>query len=416
MNKARLLIEPTTKHAGVLRLGARLLHPNGTQNHLWWELPEACSDSLTSWADPWVIGLLFPMMQGGAPVHIEGRVSPSLLANLELFMRVWAVWKPDKYRPVALSADTEMELPVVRERGLTVASFSCGVDSCFTLYRHTHGLAGRQTRKPASAVVQHGLDVWLDLINSDQIYASLLADATTMLDSLAVPCISMKTNFQQMRLDWADAWVTQQVGGLYLLAGRYDTALIANEVPYKWLGVHLSSHPITNPLLGSRGFTVIDDGGDYSRAEKAKVIAAWPEAMRHLHVCFGVNVPGRYENCCWCEKCIRTILAFRVAGCAKPESFKRDPSDAQIRRVRLQLEPKVLRWEELARGAEAAAMGQTGWAKAVRAVLRKNRWRQFRNWLQQPFVPLRNKIRELTRGTSLSRSEIARLRRWNDAA
>ena len=416
MNKARLLLEPTAKDAGILRLGARLLHPDGSRNHLWWEVPEACSDSLTSWADPWVIGLLFPMMQGGAPVHIEGPVSPSLLANLELFMRIWARWKPDKYRAVTLSSDTEMELPVVRDLGLTVASFSCGVDSCFTLYRHARGLAGRGTRKPATAVVQHGLDVWLDLLNSNQIYAHLLADATTLLDSLGVPCISMKTNFQQMRLDWADAWVTQQISGLYLLAGRYDTALIANEVPYNWLGVRLSSHPTTNPLLGSSGFTVVDDGGDYSRAEKAKVIGDWPEARRHLHVCFGVNVPGRYENCCRCEKCIRTILAFRVAGCAKPDSFKCDPSDAQIRRVRLQLEPKVLRWEELARGAEAAGMGQTGWAKAIRAVLRKNRWRQFRNWLQQPFVPLRDKLRKLTRGTSLSRSEIARLRRWSDVA
>jgi hypothetical protein len=416
MNKARLVLEPTSERAGILRLGARLSHPDGSSDRLWWELPQSYGESVTSWADPWVIGLLFPIMQGGAPVHIEGKVSPSLLANLELFMRIRAQWAPDKYRPVELSADSEAELPAVQEPGLAVASFSCGVDSCFTLYRHARALAGRRTSKIGAAIVQHGLDVWLDQINSNQIYASLLADATAMLDSLAVPCIPMKTNFQQIRQDWADAWVAQQVAGLYLLAGRYDTALIANEVPYRWLDIHLTSHPSTNLLLGGQGFTIIDDGGDYSRAEKAKVISPWPEAMQHLHVCFGVNVPGRYVNCCECEKCIRTMLSFRVANCAIPDTFKCEPSDAQIRRVRMHMIAKVRRWEQLAHGAESAGMGQTGWAKAIRSVLRKHRWRERRNWLQQPFIPLRDAIRKLTRGTPRSRSEIEQLRIKNNRA
>lgn len=416
MNKARLVLEPTSKRGSVLRFSARLLHLDGTSDRLWWELPQAYGESVTSWADPWVIGLLFPIMQGGVPVHIEGKVSPSLLANLELFMKIRARWAPDKYRPVTLSADTETELPAVSEPGLTVASFSCGLDSCFTLYRHARALAGRRTRKIGAAIVQHGFDVGLEQINSNQIYASLLADATAMLESLAVPCISMKTNFQQIRLDWADAWATQLVAGLCLLAGRYDTALIANEVPYQWLDVRSTSHPVTNPLLGSQGFAIIDDGGDYSRAEKAKVISAWPEAMRQLHVCFGVNVPGKYENCCECEKCIRTMLAFRIAGCPEPDTFKCEPSDAQIRRVRLHMIAKVRRWEELAHDAEAAGVGNTGWAKAIRAVLRKHRWRQLRNWLQQPFIPLRDAIRKLTRGTTLSRSEIEDLRIKNNRA
>jgi hypothetical protein len=85
---------------------------------------------------------------------------------------------------------------------------------------------------------------------------------------------------------------------LSLFAGHFDTALVANDLPYDWLGISWASHPVTNVLLGSRGFTVLDDGGEYTRAEKAKAISAWPEAMKHLHVCFGESAPGRYENCC----------------------------------------------------------------------------------------------------------------------
>lgn len=132
MNKARLVVEPTIKQAGMLRLGARLLRPDGANDYLWWEVSEAWGEALTPWADPWVIGLIFPIMQSGVPVHVEGRVSPSLLANLELFMRIWERRAPGKYRPVPLSAEAEIELPAAPEPKVAVGSFSCGVDSCFT--------------------------------------------------------------------------------------------------------------------------------------------------------------------------------------------------------------------------------------------------------------------------------------------
>ena len=49
---------------------------------LWWRLPAAWGHAVQPWADPFVVGLAFPMMQAGAPVRVEGRVSPSLLENL----------------------------------------------------------------------------------------------------------------------------------------------------------------------------------------------------------------------------------------------------------------------------------------------------------------------------------------------
>jgi len=228
-----------------------------------------------------------------------------------------------------------------------------------------------------------------------------------LLAGVGVNCIPMRTNFQRLRLTWSDAWGTQQLSALSLLAGRFDTAVIANDLPYDWLGIPWASHPISNVLLGSRGFTVIDDGGEYNRADKAQVIAAWPEAMQRLHVCFGERVPGRYENCCECEKCVRTMLAFRIAGCPRPASFKREVSDAEIRRIRLRRDLRK-NWERLAQGAKDAGLGQTGWAKAIRAALWKLKLREFRNRLQQPFVPVRNAIRKVTRGTTLSRGEIRR--------
>jgi hypothetical protein len=193
---------------------------------------------------------------------------------------------------------------------------------------------------------------------------------------------------------------------------RIDTAgwtirhRASGKLPYDWLEIPWAIHPITTPLLGSYGFTVIDDGGEFSRAEKVKVISEWPEAMQHLHVCFSA-VSGGPHNCCRCEKCIRTMLAFRIAGCERPPAFPSEISDRQIREVRLGLSTRKKRWQQMAREASEAGLGQTGWARAIRTVVRKYQWREFRNRLQQPFVPLRNRIRRLTRGSELSRSQIA---------
>ena len=58
-----------------------------------------------------------------------------------------------------------------------IIALSGGVDSCFTVYRHARGLAGRRTRRLRAAVVQHGFDVWLDQKNSSEVFTRMLATA-----------------------------------------------------------------------------------------------------------------------------------------------------------------------------------------------------------------------------------------------
>ena len=169
MTPAKLILEPAQAKDGVLRLAASLIEPDGSIERLWWEVPEAWGDAVTTWADPWVVGFLFPIMQRARPVHVEGRVSPSLLGNLELFMRIWRIWAMGPYSVVTITADKEIELPPVRDPGLTISAFSCGVDSCFTVYRYARGLMGHRGRRLAAGVLQHGFDVLLDQANAQGI-------------------------------------------------------------------------------------------------------------------------------------------------------------------------------------------------------------------------------------------------------
>ena len=407
MEPVRLILEPRQVEAGQLTVAARLEHPDGRRQRLWWGVPEAWSDAVTAWADPYVVAFVFSMMQWGRDVVVEGRASPSLLANLETYMAIWHTWMPQTYRPVHIRADDEVESPPPPQPGQTVVPFSGGLDACFTALRHRRGLIGRRSRPLAAGVVMHGFDISLDQDNSAGIYRGLLADARRMLDSIQLACIPMTTNYRHLPLIRHDSHGVHLVSGLRLLAGRFDAALVPNSTPYTLLSRPWGSHPVCEPLLSSRHFQVIDDGAEMGRVAKAELVAEWPEAMRHLRVC-GYSTRD-HTNCGRCEKCIRTALAFRAAGGPTPTSFTDELTYRQIRSVRIAtVNPNQMRfWREIVFEADRRGLGRTEWAKAVRAMMRRNRLRWLANRLRRPFLPLRNAIRTVFRGSPLSRRELA---------
>ncbi len=404
MQPVRLSLEPWQAEGATLAVAAVLKHPDGPRQRLWWRLPAEWRDALTPWADPFVIAFLFPMMSWGRDVLVEGAVAPSLLRNLEQFMAIWRAWAPDRYQPVEIRAREETESPAPTASDQTIMPLSCGVDSSFTLYRHCRGLVGRRNRQIAATMVIHGFDIWLDQANSEGMYAGVLTGARAMTHSLGVACIPAATNFHELTTTWSHSCGTQLMSGLHLLAGRFGAALLANDIPYPLKIQPWGSHPTSNPVLGSQRFPVIDDGGEAARYEKIQLLAQWPEALRHLRVCF--ENPGHWANCCRCEKCVRTILSFRAAGAGLPPAFARDVTDRQIRRTRFHYEHNVLQWQEIARGVEQSDGPEPPWVRAIHAAIRGNRrrwrWRRF----TQTFVPWRNAIRTVFRGSPLARREL----------
>ena len=62
----------------------------------------------------------------------------------------------------------------------------------------------------------------------------------------------------------------------------------------------------------------------FKRMEKLEALFSWPEALENLKVCW----EGQYKydtlpdtNCCKCDKCVRTMLAFEALGHEIPVSF-----------------------------------------------------------------------------------------------
>lgn len=405
--QSRLFLEPPREDGDTLEVAACFEsgRASGRRHRLWWRLPAIWRDAVTSWADPFVIAFLFPMMEEGCDVRVEGCVSPSLLINLETYMAIWQAWEPTLYQPVSIHAVEEIEAPPPSSPGETIMPFSCGVDSSYTALRHHRRLVGRRSRTIGAAIVMNGFDIWFDQPNAAAMYDGVLKRAQAMLGSLSIPCIPMSNNYHDLPTVWGHGFGTHLVSGLRLLGARFDAALIPNSAPYAEPITPWGSTPLTEPFLSSRHFAVIDDGGERSRIDKIALIGSWPEALQHLRVCF--ENPGNHGNCCRCEKCIRSILSFRLAGVPLPEAFESDVTDRQIRHVRIPRQINLHLWNELLRAADQRGLTRETWVRAMHGAKRQYLRRQLLKSLRKPFIPLRNRIRMIFRGSPLSRRELA---------
>lgn len=406
MESVILSLEPRQTHDDRLTLAANLKHPDGRNLRLWWTLAARWAFALTDWADPFVVGMLFPIMQWGKDVVVEGRVSPSLLTNLETFMANWHAWVPEKYQPVQIRAREEAEPPFPADGSPAVSAFSCGVDSCFTALRHRQGLAGRRTQNLAAGVLIHGFDIRLDQEHSQAMFNGVLRQAGILLESIGMECIAMTGNFHELPTLWGHSLGTHLVSALSLLGGRFSRGLIPNDTPIIRLQQVAGSHPLNNPLLGSRCFSVRDDGGESLRYEKLRFLSDWPEAMRHLRVCF--QNPRSHENCCLCTKCLCTILSFRAVGLKQPPAFGLVPPNHRIAMAKFQHEDDFWTWEDVLRGAAENGLDDTRWAGMIRLALGRNRIRRTWRTFTRKFIPLRNAIRTVFRGSPLNRRELAK--------
>ncbi len=148
----------------------------------------------------------------------------------------------------------------------------------------------------------------------------------------------------------------------------------------------------------------------FLRHARKRLLNQWPAALQHLRVCF--DNPGSHANCCRCNKCIITMLAWRIAAgkdpCKLPAAFAHDVTDAAIRRLRIDFDMFDESWKDLIHGINQYQLAHTSWAKAVRTALRRVPYRRLWQSITRPFIPLRNKFRKLFRGSSLSRRELAR--------
>jgi len=373
MNVIHLWPEPREEKAAEITVGFTLEMPTGERLPYWFRLPVEYGQALSRVLDPFVVASIFIAMGTGADLMAHGTVSASLLRNLEEFQLAWSDWYPGIYTKVEILAEAEDE-PVRATGDAALTVFSGGVDSCFTAWRHHSGQAGRQSRNLRAGLMIHGFDIPL---RETETFERAAAKAQRMLASLDMDFIRMANNLRSQPVDNRYAHAAHLAAAMLLLQGRFSAGMIPATYTYSTLDIYWGSNPATDIYLTNDAFTLIHDGAGSERLEKLDAIAAWPEAMQDLRVCLNRDGALRDENCCRCEKCVRTILSLRSLGLERPLSFPRDVSNRQILALKMR-GLRVLYHKAILQTARRR--GQRGtWVWALRAAYD---WNLVKGWIK----------------------------------
>ena len=366
-------------------ISARIEGTDDAQKQLWFRIPTQHLPSVTELADPFATAMIFPAMRSAADLRVHGSVSHSLLRNLEEFQTAWHCWCPDRYHTVNVIADEEIA-ESVKASDNTVAAFSGGLDSCFSVWRHTRGDIGRLKRNLKAALMVHGFDIPL---HEPDVFSRAAENARAIVESVGLEFIPMACNFREFGDDWEDEHGAALASCLRLLSKSFSAGLIAGSHVYDTLLFPWGSNPLTDPMLSSDSFSIVYDAAGVSRLQKAKGVSQWEEAMRLLRVCWKGEHKDR--NCGHCLRCIATALCFAAMRVEPPACLNVPSLDEGVTRLRtLRIKPvAVTRLEEILTTAKQAQV-QASWVRAFERCLHHKRKqnRRYENKRRQKAIEL----------------------------
>jgi hypothetical protein len=248
-------------------------------------------------------------------------------------------------------------------------AFSGGADSAFTAWRYRPGTVESRPPRLVAGMMVHGFDI---PIEDPGAFARAADRSARMLASLGMDLIPVATSFREQPGDWEDAHAAALASCLALLRGRFRRGVIASCYPYSALILPYGSNPVTDAMLSSDSFRIVHDGADTAKVEKVRAIVSWPEARQHLRVCW--QGPHGDRNCCRCQKCVWTMLVFRMVGGGLPECFQREISDREIVHLRYADEGSLNSMRRLIAWARAESVSAS-WLTALELSVVSNRLR-----------------------------------------
>lgn len=281
---------------------------------VWYEVPEDRGMHADASGNPWLVALLPYALHSGEGIDLDLPVDSLLLENAKGLAEVWRTWYPE-LRPVEISA---AQTAATAGSGRVAQFFSGGVDSWFTLLRHTESAVGfPQVGQVDDLVTVWGFDIPIEAPQEFACLSSMIARVAQMYGKRHVV---VATNLRSRRdAAWTRAWgpgwgrLSHGAGlasSLLLMESCYRCALIPGSATAGGT-LHWGAHPLTDPLFSTSSLAFRHDHVAYGRAAKIERLSLSPAALAYLKVCYA---QGRAGNCSRCPKCHRTLMCLDALG------------------------------------------------------------------------------------------------------
>lgn len=313
-------LPPVRGDDGSVRIECRIDAPDLPQQ-LWFHGAASGPLSRPTGLDWALVALLFPAMQRGLDLRLEGPVSGLLLkfANHEIQSLLVAV--DSRLKSIRVHAGAHASPPLRRTERRVATGFSAGVDSFATLlhygqepsdfritdlsffnvgafgHRRPHNdpdaLFRQGCRRTVAYAEARGYS-WVTLdSNLNDFYTGSFGYTHTLRNAAAAL-------FFEERLDW------------FLYSSAYEITTVKAAA-----GDINRMDPALLPLLSTERLQLQQAGGFMTRVEKTVRVAAAPDTYTRLDVC--VSSSNRRDtrgllNCTRCWKCARTLFTLECLG------------------------------------------------------------------------------------------------------
>ena len=246
-----------------------VLHCEEKELPFYFQFPKNTEKDLTERADPFVISLIFVMMQlgGGVCEVIGAPLSLSVQKNMTKFSKIWHFWRPDLYSAVTFSA-TNIQGRETPKNLDTISTFSGGLDSTFINYLIAKNIDNPSNLKIKKSILVHGADIPL----SDEVaFHTIRSHIEEMTDDLGIELIPVKTNVKNSFIHWGHAHGSLFVGIMSFFSKTISHA-ITSDYSYAYFEIPHGFNAFTDKYFSSEEFDFHLGGTDYTRTERAAVI------------------------------------------------------------------------------------------------------------------------------------------------
>jgi len=264
--------------------------------------------------DPFLAAVLLPAMRTGETVEIPGYVSRRLLSASDQIQTVYRSFDESltqtKIKAVAREEPSTRTRRTPR-RGLF---FSCDVDSYFSFFNNL-------TKHPqdeetiTDLILVRGFD--MPFTSNPAVIRTMMSNAMTVSEEFRKTVVPIATNVRELGarfVDLASLYIGAAMASVALsLEAVFEKVYIASSYSQDQLIPH-GSRPALDPPWSTEQLSVVHDGCETRRVDKARFIARFPVVTDTLQVCTYRPFSMSMYNCAVCEKCLRTMVDLHVAG------------------------------------------------------------------------------------------------------
>lgn len=297
---------------------------SGLPDTLWFKVPASFTRTIPIERPDWLpVALLMPAMLAGCDLEVDGPISAKLAYALNTDLQHLLVTQTASLSRISVIAGS---LP--DDSGATAGSavgtgFSAGVDTFATLaelgspevpqsHRLTHLIVNNVGAMGCEAVTGQ---LFAEAADRARAYAHRVGFEFVEIDSNLCDFYPEPLNFQQSH-------TIRNAAAILLLGKLFRRYYYSSSFEYSKLYVgptyDLSyADPLVLPLLSTEQLEFVSAGSRFTRLDKVRLVAGYPDSFEYLEVCAAIpeeRASTKFANCGTCFKCTRQILTLQLLG------------------------------------------------------------------------------------------------------